>query len=193
MSAKKSDNTEIQKKIVTTALDLAVEQGWEYTTLRDIAERSELKPSDLYDVIDDKSDVLVLLGRLIDRQVLAELDIDETSSPRERLFDIMMDRYEVLNDYREGLIAILESLKYDPKQLVISMPHLCRSMSWMLECAGVETSGVKGALKVAGLSGLYLKVLRTWIEDDSDDLAKVMAALDKALERAESAADTLGF
>ena len=193
MSAKKSDNTDIQKKIVTTALNLAVEQGWEYTTLRDIAERSELKPSDLYDVIDDKSDVLVLLGRLIDRQVLAELDVDETSSPRERLFDIMMDRYEVLNDYREGLIAILESFKYDPKQLVISMPHLCRSMSWMLECAGVETSGVKGALKVAGLSGLYLKVLRTWIEDDSDDLAKVMAALDKALERAESAADTLGF
>jgi len=193
MSAKKSDNTDIQKKIVATALDLAVEQGWEYTTLRDIAERSELKPSDLYDVIDDKSDVLVLLGRLIDRQVLAELDVDETSSPRERLFDIMMDRYEVLNDYREGLIAILESFKYDPKQLVISMPHLCRSMSWMLECAGVETSGVKGALKVAGLSGLYLKVLRTWIEDDSDDLAKVMAALDKALERAESAADTLGF
>lgn len=193
MSAKKSDNTDIQKKIVTTALNLAVEQGWEYTTLRDIAECSQLKPSELYDVIDDKSDVLVLLGRLIDRQVLAELDVDETSSPRERLFDIMMDRYEVLNDYREGLIAILESFKYDPKQLVISMPHLCRSMSWMLECAGVETSGIKGALKVAGLSGLYLKVLRTWIEDDSDDLAKVMAALDKALERAESAADTLGF
>ncbi len=193
MCAKKSKDSDIQQKIVVAALDLAVEQGWEYTTLRDIAERSGLKPAELYDVIDDKSDVLVLLGRMIDRRVLAELAVGEDDTPRERLFDILMDRYEVLNDYREGLIAILESFKYDPKQLVLSMPHICRSMSWMLECAGVETSGIKGAIKVAGLTGLYLKVLRTWKEDESADLSKVMAALDKALERAERTADTFGF
>jgi AcrR family transcriptional regulator len=193
MSTKNSKDTDIHHKIVIAALDLAVERGWEYTTLRDIAERSGVKPVDLYDVIEDKSDVLVLLGRMIDRRVLADLDIDDEGPARERLFDIMMDRYEVLNDYREGLMAVLESFKYDPKQIVISMPHLCRSMSWMLENAGIETSGVKGAIKVAGLSAVYLKVLRVWKSDDSADLGKTMAALDKALEGVERTADTLGF
>lgn len=193
MSVKKSNDSDFRQKIMTAALDLAVEQGWEYTTLRDIAERSGLKPAELYDVIEDKNDVFVLLGRMIDKRVLAELSVDDEASARDRLFDIMMDRYEVLNDYREGLIAILESFKYDPKQIVISFPHLCRSMSWMLEVAGIETAGIKGALKVAGLSGIYLKVLHVWKDDESVDLAKTMAALDKALEGAERTADTLGF
>lgn len=73
------------------------------------------------------------------------------------------------------------------------MPHLCRSMTWMMEAAGIETLGLRGALKVAGLTGVYLKVLKTWTEDDSPDLAKTMAALDKDLGRAESFANTLGF
>ncbi|MGH1456939.1 MAG: TetR family transcriptional regulator [Alphaproteobacteria bacterium] len=193
MSAKKSKDADIKQKIVACALELAVEQGWEYTSLRDISARAEIKPAELYDVIDDKNDVLVLLGRMIDRRVLDGISIDDEASPRDRLFDIMMDRYEVLNDYRGGLVSILESFKCDPKQMVISFPHLCRSMSWMLETAGIETSGIKGALKVAGLSGVYLKVLRVWKDDESADLAKTMAALDKALERAESVADTLGF
>lgn len=193
MSAKKSKETDIKSGIVAAALALAEEQGWEYTTLRDIAQRCDLTPAELYDVIEDKNDVLVLLGRLIDKRVLEGLAVDDEASPRDRLFDILMDRFEVLNDYRGGLIAILESFKYDPKQLVISCPHLCRSMSWMLECAGIETSGIKGAMKVAGLTGIYLNILRTWKTDESPDLSKTMAATDKALERAERTADAFGF
>lgn len=193
MSAKKNKETDIRQRIAESALALAAEQGWDYTTLRDIALRSDIKVADLYDIIEDKNDVLVLLGRIIDKRVLVELSIDEDATPRERLFDLLMDRYEVLNDYREGIIAILESFKYDPKQIIISMPHLCRSMSWMLGSAGIETSGIKGAIKVAGLSGIYLKVLCTWKDDESVDLAKTMAALDKALERAERTADSFGF
>ncbi len=182
-------------KIIDSALHLAVTQGWEYTSLRDIANHAGISASDLYDIIDDKSDILTMLGRLIDKKLLADIDIsdDYTSSPRERLFDLMMDRYEVLNEYREGVCAILESFKCDPKQAIISMPHLCKSMSWMLEISGIETSGFSGAIKTTGLTGVYIKVLMVWINDDSDDLSKTMAYLDKTLERADRAAKILGF
>lgn len=193
MSVKKTENKDVKQKVVHSALALAEEQGWEYTTLRDIAERSEMSASALYDVVEDKSDILVLLGRMIDRRVLDGLEHSEDSSPRDQLFDVLMDRYDVLNDYRDGLVAILDSFRLDPKQMIISLPHLCRSMSWMLETSGIETSGVKGALKVAGLSGVYLKVLRVWKEDESADLSKTMAALDKELERVERFADMFGF
>ncbi|PCI99088.1 MAG: TetR family transcriptional regulator [Alphaproteobacteria bacterium] len=192
MSEKKID---IKQKILDSALHLAVEQGWEYTTLRDIAEHAGVSASDLYDTIDDKNDVLVILGRKIDKEIMGNIDLsdDGATNSRDRLFDIMMDRYEALNEYREGVVSILESFKCDPKQAVISMPHLCKSMGWMLEVSGIETAGIKGALKVVGLTGVYIKVLKVWAEDESADLSKTMSALDKALERAEKAANILGF
>ncbi len=200
MSEKKSktvkmDGEAFKEKIVHAALGLAVAQGWENTTLRDIAIAADVSLADLYAVIEDKNDILVLLGRMIDKAVVSQVSVSggDVSSPRDALFDILMDRYDTLNDYREGLVAVLQSFRYDPKQMVISMPHLCRSMSWMLECAGIETSGLKGAIKVAGLSGVYLKVLKVWMEDESDDLSKTMAALDKTLNRAEKAADMFGL
>ncbi len=195
MSAKSNKNVDIRQKIVESALYLAVAQGWEYTTLRDIAQHSGISASDLYDVIDDKNDILVILGKIIDKKLLDNIDIseDDSISSRDRLFDILMDRYEALNDYRDGVAAIFESFKYDPKQIIISMPHLCRSISWMLEMSTIETAGVSGMVKVVGLTGFYIKVLKVWIKDDSKDLSKTMAALDQALDRAESAANLLGF
>lgn len=194
-TAKPSKTADLKQKIIDSSLALAVEQGWDYTTLRDVAEHAGISMADLYAQLEDKNDILVLIGRMIDRRTLEQASTEEEglSSPRDRLFDLLMDRYDILNEYREGLCAILESFKYDPKQIIISMPHLCRSMSWMLEAAGIETSGVTGAVKVTGITGVYLKVLKVWIEDESEDLSKTMAALDKALERAERAANTFGF
>ena len=162
--------------------------------LPDIARECGLSMPELFDVVVDKFDILALLGRQIDRRVLEVIgEPDPAEDVRDQLFDILMERYEILNDYRPGLVAIMDSFRFDPKQALISCPHLCRSMTWMLEAAGEETSGIRGAIKVAGFTGVYLKTLRGWRDDESPDLAKVMAALDKDLGRAEQVANTLGF
>ncbi len=199
MAAKKgkksNDPADLKVLVVEKAMELAAEQGWENVSLRDIAERSEIKLSELREHFDDKTDILAQLERMIDKRVLDGLpeEFDEETGMCERLFDILMDRFEALNEHREGIVAVLDSFKYDPKQALIGMPHLCRSMTWMLEAAGDKTDGLKGAIKVAGLSGLYLKVLKTWKDDDSPDLPKTMAALDKALNRAETILNSFDF
>ena len=66
-------------------------------------------------------------------------------------------------------------------------------MSWMLEAAGIETAGIKGAVKVIGLTGIYLKTLRVWCDDESPDMGKTMAALDKNLGQAEEWAGRLAL
>jgi hypothetical protein len=58
-------------------------------------------------------------------------------------------------------------------------------MSWMLEAAGLSTAGLRGRLRVRALAVLYLSVLRVFLRDDSEDLAKTMAALDRRLRQAE--------
>ncbi|MCB1562965.1 MAG: TetR/AcrR family transcriptional regulator [Alphaproteobacteria bacterium] len=183
----------LKEKIVETALDLAAAQGWERVTLRDVAVEAGISLATLHTHIEDKTDILAALGRMIDRQILDSFaqSPHEDETPRDRLFDILMERYELLNKWRPGIVSILRSFCFDPKQAVIACPHLGRSMNWMLEAAGIGTSGVSGAVKVAGLTGLYLKNLRVWKEDESADLSKLMAALDKDLERAEKLAGFL--
>ena len=193
-AAAKAKKVDLKTQIVLKALQLAEEQGWDQVTLGDIAREADLSLAELFDHVEDKMDVLALFGKMIDRQVLEVIgEPDPSISPRDQLFDILMERYEILNDYRPGLLAVLESFKYDPKQALFSAPYLCRSMSWMLEAAGMETGGIRGALRVTGLSALYVKTLRVWKEDESPDLGKTMAALDKDLNKLEQAANTLGF
>ena len=141
-------------KIIETALNLAAEKGWAYITLADIAKASKLSLAALHEHFEDKSDILAGFSRMVDGRVLAGLgEGDSAASPRDRLFDILMERFEVLNEYRSGLVSVLDSFKSDPKQFVIGLPHVCKSMSWMLEAAGMDTLGLRGAARLAGLSG----------------------------------------
>ncbi len=188
-SAKKS-----KEELVRQIIALTAERGWENLTLYDMAGHLKMSLAQLHEHFEDKTDILVTFGRMIDRKVLENTgEADPDISPRDQLFDILMERYEALNEYRAGLVSVLCSFRLDPKQAVISMPHLCRSMTWMIEAAGMDTNGISGAMKVTGVTGIYLKVLRIWKDDDSPDLGKTMAALDKALGRAERLANTLGF
>ena len=66
-----------------------------------------------------------------------------------------------------------------------------RSMTWIAEAAGVDTAGPIGMLRVKGVAGVYLVALRSWLNDDTADNAKTMSALDRALQRAESLAQSL--
>ena len=192
MTAKKKTMT--KDDLVRVALEQAEQLGWGYVTLYDIAQGADISLVELHAHFDDKSDVLVALGRMIDRRVLEAFDsIEAEASPRDRLFDVMMERFDALNDYRGGVLSIVHSFKFDPKEAVLSCPHLCRSMSWMLEASGVDTNGLRGAAKIIGLTGVYLRVLKVWSGDDSPDMGKVMAALDKHLGQAESLANRFGF
>jgi ubiquinone biosynthesis protein COQ9 len=187
-------NVPPRQRMIDAALSLAVSRGWDQISLADIAVDAGLSMADIFDDFQDKSDVLVALGRMIDKKVLNHVSKAETSmTVRDRLFDVLMERFDVLNENRDGIIAILNSFGADPKQAVISLPHLCRSMSLTLEVAGVENDGLRGAVKVLGLTGVYLHALKIWMTDDTADMGRTMAALDKALGRIEQAANTLGL
>jgi hypothetical protein len=108
---------------------------------------------------------------------------------RERLFDIIMRRFDALARYKAGLQSILRDAPRDPLVALCSAPRFMRSMAWLAESAGVDTAGLLGTLRVKGLAGVYLTALRTWFSDDSADNSKTMAALDRALKRAEAVAN----
>ena len=181
-------------RVIDAALALAGKMGWDMTTLGDIAADAGITLGELSEIFEDKTDILVAYGRRLDRQMLDAIGAPDPSVPeRERLFDVIMERFDLIGQNREGVVSILKSFTGDPKQAVISLPHLGRSMTWTLEAAGIDTNGLKGAARIAGVTGIYLLVLRTWMNDDSADLSKTMAALDRQLDRAEKIAGSLSL
>ncbi len=173
-------------KIIDAALSVASEMNWQFVTLTDIAREAQVSLSDVRGYFEDKTDILASYGRRVDQKMLDSVsDPDLSLSVKERLFDILMARFDALNADREAVVSIVSSFKLDPKQAVITLPHVCKSMIWALEAAGENTNGMHGALKIMGLTGAYLKVLGVWCKDESPDLSKTMASLDKVLGQCE--------
>lgn len=171
-------------RLVDAALVLAGRQGWRRTGLAEIAAEAGLSLAETYDAVPSKLALLAAFHRRIDRAALADAG-DAEAPPRDRLFDALMRRFDALAPHRPALRAILRDSRGDPA-LLLGAAALVHSMSWMLEAAGVPAAGLLGRVRAHLLSGLYLWVLQVFLDDDSTDLAKTMAALDRQLRRSEA-------
>jgi AcrR family transcriptional regulator len=169
---------------IDVALQLAAQQGWRHTSLADIAAAAHLPIAELYQHYPSKTAILAGFVRRIDLAMLngaASDAVEET--PRDRLFEVIMRRLDLLQPHRDALGAILR----DPAAVACGLAEPGRrALGWMLTAAGIESDGMIGRLRRACLSLIYFDTLRIWLKDDSADLAKTMAALDRRLRQAES-------
>ena len=81
--------------------------------------------------------------------------------------------------------SIVCGLARDPVMGLCGLASLARSMACMLEAADLSASGLRGIVRIKALSAIYLATLRVWLRDESPDLSRTMASLDRHLRRAE--------
>ncbi|WP_413207333.1 hypothetical protein [Rhodospirillum sp. A1_3_36] len=178
--------------IVDSALRLAGIAGWTGGTLAQVAEDLDMPLARVLSLAPTRTAVLSAWGKQVDAQVLeGGLEMDPEESVRDRLFDLIMRRLDAIAPHKDAVAALPRACAGDPLLGLTAAMDLSHSMAMTLEAAGVGASGFGGLLRVKGLSALFLHILRIWLTDDSPDMAKTMAALDKALDRAESAANSL--
>ncbi len=96
-----------------------------------------------------------------------------------------MRRFDALQPYKPALDVLRRELLGDPVTALCAGASLLRSMRWMLEAAEIPTGGVRGAIAVKLAAAAYLSAMRVWQRDNSQDLARTMAALDARLRRIE--------
>src|SRR4030081_1459719 len=123
----------------------------------------------------------------LDAEVLAGTPTrnDPEETARDRLFDVMMRRYDALRPPPAGLGAVRRARPRDPLLARSMGPALRRSMAAMLEAASVPSDGLGGALRQNGLLAIHYAVSRVFDRDETTDLSKTMAALDSRLKMAE--------
>jgi AcrR family transcriptional regulator len=184
-------------KIVTAFLALLAEQPFEKIALTDIAERAGVSLAQLRGAFSSSFAILAAHIKDVDRAVLADDFSDMAEEPpRERLFDVLMRRLELLGPHRQAIGSLLRSARRDPPLALALNSMAVRSQQWMLAAAGIRISGPLGMIRAQGLTVLFGSVLQTWVRDDDPGLARTMAALDRALTRGHRLAgflDDLSF
>ena len=182
------DLTTQRDRIIAATLRLAETRNWRDITLNDIAEEANIPLSDLADDFSSKSAILLAFVRAVDKAILdGAPKPEEGQDPRDRVFEVVMNRFDLLKPYKNALKRIMWSRPIEPKLL----RKLLSSQHWMLEAAGVSSEGPLGLVKVGGLAGVYSRVFRIWLSDDDPGLGRTMAALDKRLRRGEDALSRL--
>jgi len=181
-------------RILDAALALSERSGWRGASLGAIAGEAGMPLREVYAEFRSRAGILAGLMMRTDEQVLAATGVpDAEETPRDRLFEVLMRRFDTLKPHRAALEAISRDLLTDPALALCSVPALMRSMAWTLEAAGLSSAGPRGRFHVRALAALYLCVSRVFFEDDSADLSKTMAALDRRLSQAEPWLGLAGF
>lgn len=181
--------TDYDSPLIAAALRMAAERGWRTVTVAAAAREAGLPLGEARRRFPSRASILLRFGELADQAALQDLAAEGTA--RDRLFDLLMRRFDALQAHREGIRAVLGALPTDPALAVALACATRRSMKWLLEAAGVDTAGARGELRVQGLVAVWLWGVRAWERDASEDLSGTMATVDSALQRAESAANWL--
>jgi ubiquinone biosynthesis protein COQ9 len=180
------DDFSKRSNVVLAALDLAQERGWGDIALSDIAQAANLSLAELRREFSCKADILRAFQTEVDAEVLGRVrSAGEGQSPRDRLFDLVMTRFEVMQPYKPALRRISAYLCCRPGEAALLACSSLAAQYWMLAGARAKLDGPQGALRVAGLAAIYGKVFQVWLDDPSPSLDKTMAALDQRLRKGE--------
>jgi AcrR family transcriptional regulator len=175
-----------RERIIQSFMRLLAEKPIEEIGFADIATRAGVSLSELREAFGAKLAILAAHVKEIDRRVLAAEDAEMAEeSPRERLFDVLMRRIELLEPHKAAVRSLIRSCERHPALALALNGVAVRSQQWMLAAANIDAAGTQGMVRAQGLALLFASVLRVWVRDEDPGRARTLAALDRALARGQ--------
>jgi AcrR family transcriptional regulator len=172
-------------RIISAMMDLLAEQSFEEIDLSDVAKRAGVSLADMRKDFSSTFGIIAALMKDVDQKVLAGGEDMAEESPREKLFDVLMRRLEILAPYKPGVRSLMRSMRRSPPLAFAFNGLAVQSVRWMLNAADIKATGPKGMVRAQGLAVLFACVMQTWVNDEDSGLARTMAALDRELSRGQ--------
>ena len=108
----------------------------------------------------------------------------ENSNNKDMIFEILMIRFDILENNRKAIISISRSFKHKPKELIFLLPSLIDSIILMLKYTNISIKGIMGQIKIKSILIIYILTFLVWLKDESLSLEKTMNSLDQYLNQA---------
>jgi hypothetical protein len=159
-----------RRDLARAALTLAASTPWREVTLLKLADSAARPISDFYGA--SLGEAVDCVEEAFDRAIGDNLEaLDAGHSVRDRLFELIMRRFEAMEPHRAAVIAMEAGADRDPTLMAAAHQRHVRCARWVLALSGLEADGMTGQARAQGL-GVIIGQAR-------------MASLDKNLRRAE--------
>jgi len=187
----KKQQKEVRQSIITTAVDLFSEQGFDATTMKQIARKVGIGDATIYKYFSNKDKLVFAYF-----QSTAEQSIEEFLNEEELEFHSLQEKLQLLIDiYLEKMLADREFVASSLKMIMKSPSVLFEDITPVRkEFVGViqdmlieaEKSGeiVKSpftAYTAKLTNDFILAVLLYWVKDDSDEFSNTTQMVDMSL------------
>jgi ubiquinone biosynthesis protein COQ9 len=169
--------------VVKACFEMIAEKGLGKTRLSALAAQFNVPLRTFYDRYPSVEAILTRFIDQVDATMLDQIGRTEGTPKRDLYFDMMMARFDALQTHRAGVKRWLAELPKQPTLWAGTLKRWDQSISLMLDIA---KDSPLFPIKKIGLAGIYTVSLKSWMKDESADMAKTMAALDGALSRGET-------
>jgi hypothetical protein len=172
-------------------LAILAQQGWRCYPTASLASALGIAEPQLQACFPSPGSVITALNRYLNQAMLDGYAVVVGESVRDRLFDLIMRRFDAMLPYRPALVRLTRDWWCHPLLKASVLETTKGTIALMLRQAGGPTHGWQKSLAEAGLTLLYADTMRIWLKDDSSDQGQTMARLERNLERADGWAHKL--
>ena len=183
-----NNSIETENKYIKKGFDLINDIGWEEFSLEKLSTKEKIPINDLKVFFKCKNSIVDKFSRMIDKNIESKLRIDDfkDSSKKDILFELIMMRFDEMEGFKGSLVKILDVSKNKPLLISIITKNVMNTMDFFLELSNSYNNYAFDILKKNFLFFIYSITFKTWLSDDTEDLSKTMAELDKLLSTAEN-------
>src|SRR5271166_1449639 len=171
-SANMLEGTTVRERIIAAALRLAETRGWRDLSLGEIAAEAGVPLVEFRKEFQSKGQILSAFSRAVDLAVIEKFPAPGPDVARDRLFDVLLTRFEVMQPYRASIRRIRDDVGSSLGGSLAQMQPALKSQYWMLAAAGISGEGGTGFLRVRGVLSVYARVFSIWLEDDDPGMAR---------------------
>ncbi|MEZ0226563.1 MAG: hypothetical protein ACAH83_18545 [Alphaproteobacteria bacterium] len=182
---RKPDQT---KLIAEAALSLAGKTGWDRLTFKDIAKKAKVSIKDVEAQFSDTWDILKWVLKRLESDTRDGVERHLGRDWRDNLAEILMTRFELAQAHRDAFASLGKSFARHPEAAPRFVRGFYKTLDGMLRLSGVSKKLCQPVC-VAALGAVYLSLVDVWMKDETPDLSKTMAAIDRRLDLYAQALD----
>ncbi|MBV8060692.1 MAG: TetR/AcrR family transcriptional regulator [Alphaproteobacteria bacterium] len=182
----KQSKTHTQQRVYQAALDLIATEGWTTFSLESVARRLKIPVARVSAFFPDVYAVAQALSDDLNKRVQHSAASIGELSLREGVFELLITRFELMQQNRLVFLALITGAKADRKLAWQGVNAAHVAMRQILTLCGHDAQKSRDRLLVFGLMALYARGLCAWQQDASKDLSRTMAVIDRLMARAET-------
>ena len=171
--------TDKEKRIAQNTLAILKKKSWKVLNFEEVLKNNKNIN------IKSKIDLLKNINRYVDDALIIKMKKLEISSTKDMLFEVLMARFDILQQNRKSYLEIYKGFKKSPQYFIKLLPSFLESMIITAELAKYNVNGLKGTIRLKGLMMVYFATFFQWLEDKTTSLERTMTQLDKNLDQAE--------